>query len=144
VATPENFNRPYLARNAIDYWERWHISLSQFIRRNLFIPIQMALMRRTDGRALLLVASLAFTVSFLLGGLWHSVSWSWLAWGAVQAAGLVACNVYRAALLKRLGRKGLNRYPGQPLGAGGDGRRDVRVQWPSRCWSRRTPFQESY
>ena len=41
VATPENFNRPYLARNSIDFWERWHISLSQFIRRNLFIPIQV-------------------------------------------------------------------------------------------------------
>ncbi len=38
VATPENFNRPYLARNIIEFWERWHISLSQFIRRNIFIP----------------------------------------------------------------------------------------------------------
>ena len=57
VATPENFNRPYLARNMIDFWERWHISLSLFIRRNMFIPIQLALMRRTDGRRPLLVAS---------------------------------------------------------------------------------------
>ena len=50
VATPENFNRPYLARNVIDFWERWHISLSRFIRRNVFIPIQLSLMRLTDGR----------------------------------------------------------------------------------------------
>jgi D-alanyl-lipoteichoic acid acyltransferase DltB (MBOAT superfamily) len=110
MATPENFNRPYLARNVIEFWERWHISLSQFIRRNLFIPIQLALVRRTDARWPLLAASVAFAVSFLLCGLWHSVSLPWLAWGAFQAAGLVVCNLYRHALTKRLGRKGVNRY----------------------------------
>ncbi len=109
-ATPENFNRPYLARNVIEYWERWHISLSQFIRRNLFIPIQLALLRRTEGRSPLMAASLAFTVSFLLCGLWHSISWPWLAWGACQSAGLVACNYYKYALQKRLGRKGVKEY----------------------------------
>jgi D-alanyl-lipoteichoic acid acyltransferase DltB (MBOAT superfamily) len=114
VATPENFNRPYLARNPIDYWDRWHMSLSQFIRRNLFIPIQMALMRRTDGAHALGIASLAFTASFLLCGLWHNIGWNWLAWGAYQAAGLVVCNLYKAYLLKRLGRKGLNRYLANP------------------------------
>ena len=110
VATPENFHRPYLARNVIEYWERWHISLSQFIRRNLFIPIQLALMRSTEGRAPLTAASVAFTVSFLLCGLWHSISWPWLAWGACQAAGLVACNYYKYTLQKRLGRKGVKEY----------------------------------
>ncbi len=110
VATPENFDRPYLARNVIEFWERWHISLSMFIRRNLFFPIQLALMRWNDGRRPLLAASLAFTASFLLCGLWHSVSLPWLAWGAFQAAGLVACNLYRYALNRRLGRKGVQRY----------------------------------
>jgi alginate O-acetyltransferase complex protein AlgI len=110
VATPENFDRPYLARNVIDFWERWHISLSQFIRRNLFIPIQMTLMRRTDGGHPLLISSFAFTVSFLLCGLWHSIGWVWLAWGAFQASGLILCSLYRHFLIKRLGRKGYNRY----------------------------------
>jgi alginate O-acetyltransferase complex protein AlgI len=110
AATPENFNRPYLARNIIDFWERWHISLSQFIRRNIFIPVQLALMRRTDGRRPLLVASLAFGVSFLLCGLWHQISLRWLTWGAFHAAGLVVCNLYRYRLTKRLGRKGVNQY----------------------------------
>jgi D-alanyl-lipoteichoic acid acyltransferase DltB (MBOAT superfamily) len=110
VATPENFNRPYLARNVIEFWERWHISLSQFIRRNLFIPIQMALIRRSDGQAPLRAASIAFGVSFLLCGLWHSLSWPWVVWGGFQAAGLVICNFYRQFLLRRLGRKGVNQY----------------------------------
>jgi membrane protein involved in D-alanine export len=111
VATPENFNRPYLSRNIIEFWERWHISLSQFIRRNIFIPVQLGLLRWTDGRWPLLVASLAFTASFLLCGLWHQVNLRWLAWGAFHAAGLVTCNIYRNRLTKRLGgRKGVNRY----------------------------------
>ena len=114
VATPENFNRPYLARNLVEYWERWHISLSQFIRRNLFIPIQMALIRRTEGGRPLLAASIAFSVSFLLCGLWHSVSLPWLAWGACQSAGLIACTWYKQFLVDRLGRKGVKQYLANP------------------------------
>jgi D-alanyl-lipoteichoic acid acyltransferase DltB (MBOAT superfamily) len=114
VPAPENFNRPYLARNVIDFWERWHISLSQFIRRNLFIPIQMTLMRRTEGARPLLISSFAFTVSFLLCGLWHSIGWVWFAWGVFQASGLIACSLYRHFLIKRLGRKGYNRYMADP------------------------------
>jgi alginate O-acetyltransferase complex protein AlgI len=67
-------------------------------------------MRWTDGQRPLLVASLAFTVSFLLCGLWHQISLRYLAWGAFYAAGLVVCNLYRYWLTKWLGRKGVNRY----------------------------------
>ena len=95
VATPENFNKPFLARNIMDFWERWHISLSQFIRRNVFIPVQLSLMRKTGGRAPLWIASFAFLISFAFCGLWHGVSWPWFAWGLYQAAGLVTCNLYR-------------------------------------------------
>jgi D-alanyl-lipoteichoic acid acyltransferase DltB (MBOAT superfamily) len=114
VATPENFNRPYLARNVIDFWDRWHISLSQFIRRNVFIPIQLGLMRRTEGRRPLLIASVAFSVSFLLCGLWHNFMTSWLAWGAYQALGLIVCNAYKDFLTRRLGRQGVKRYLANP------------------------------
>jgi D-alanyl-lipoteichoic acid acyltransferase DltB (MBOAT superfamily) len=114
VATPENFNRPYLARNVIEYWERWHISLSLFIRRHVFIPIQLALMRATEGRAPLMAASVAFSASFVLCGLWHSISWPWLAWGVCQSAGLITCNSYKQVLLNRLGRKGVKAYLADP------------------------------
>ncbi len=110
VATPENFNRPYLARNMIDFWERWHMSLSLFIRRNLFIPLQLGLARRSDGRRPLAAASFAFTVSFVLCGAWHGVSPRFLAWGAMHASGLVVCNLYRHFLVRRLGRGGVAAY----------------------------------
>ncbi len=111
---PENFNRPFIARNMIDYWERWHISLSQFIRRNVFIPIQMTMLRSTGGASPLACASIAFLCSFLLCGVWHEISWRWFAWGLWHATGLVVCNLYRAFLLKKLGRKGVNAYMANP------------------------------
>ena len=110
VATPENFNKPYVARNLIDFWDRWHISLSRFIYRNIFIPVQLALLRRTGPQAALWCATVAFTVSFLLCGLWHELNLRWAAWGAMQAVGLVTVNWYRAWLQRRLDRESLNRY----------------------------------
>ena len=94
----------------IAFWERWHISLSQFIRRCIFIPAQLQMMRWTSGRHPVLVASAAFTASFLLCGLWHGLSWRFLLWGAMHAAALVICNVYRHFLTARLGRKGVLQY----------------------------------
>jgi D-alanyl-lipoteichoic acid acyltransferase DltB (MBOAT superfamily) len=110
VATPENFNHPLLARNVIDYWERWHISLSQFIRRNIFIPTQLWLLRLFDGRHILWCSSLSFLVSFLLCGLWHGISPGFAVWGALQAAGLIVTNLWRHILTRRLGAKGLKQY----------------------------------
>jgi D-alanyl-lipoteichoic acid acyltransferase DltB (MBOAT superfamily) len=110
VATPENFNRPLLARNVIDFWERWHISLSLFIRRNLFIPLQMLAMRRTGGRHALGCAIGAVVISFLFCGLWHGLTWQFFSWGAIQALGLAATYVYGYFLQQRLGTKGAKAY----------------------------------
>lgn len=110
VRTPENFDRPYLARNMIDFWERWHISLSLFIRRNIFIPTQMWAMRRTRGDWPLTCATLAFTLSFVLCGLWHELDLRFLAWGCLHALGLIVTNWYRHLLRMRLGSRGIQQY----------------------------------
>jgi D-alanyl-lipoteichoic acid acyltransferase DltB (MBOAT superfamily) len=114
VHTPENFNRPYFARNMIAFWERWHISLSLWIRRNLFFPVQIALLRRTDGKKPLLCASIGFVVAFLLCGMWHGIAWNFFVWGAMHASGLVIVNYYRVFLTKRLGSKGVKAYLANP------------------------------
>jgi membrane protein involved in D-alanine export len=114
VATPENFFRPYFSRNMIIFWERWHISLSLWIRRNLFFPVQIALLRRTDGKKPLLCASVGFTVAFLLCGLWHGIALNFLVWGAMQALGLIIVNIYRSFLQARLGSKGMKVYLANP------------------------------
>jgi D-alanyl-lipoteichoic acid acyltransferase DltB (MBOAT superfamily) len=114
VRTPENFNRPYFARNITVFWERWHITLSLWIRRNLFFPIQVALMRRTGGKRAMLCAAVAFAVSFLLCGLWHGIAWNFVVWGVMHASGLIIVNVYRGFLAKRLGSKGVKQYLANP------------------------------
>lgn len=121
IATPENFNRPYLARNAIDFWNRWHISLAHFIRRNLFIPIQLHLTRRLGGRYPLAIASVAFSIAFVLCGLWHGLTINFLLWGVIHAAALVIANLWRAWLKKRLGTAGVKRYLA-----------DRRIKWLAR------------
>jgi D-alanyl-lipoteichoic acid acyltransferase DltB (MBOAT superfamily) len=110
VATPENFRRPYLARNITDFWERWHISLSMWIRRNLFFPMQISFVRRTNGKYALWCASIAIFISFVLCGAWHGLNEPFLLWGLVNALGLVAVNLYRHWLRKWLGSKGVARY----------------------------------
>ena len=114
-ATPENFNHPLVARNITQFWERWHISLSLFIRRNLYIPIQLGLGRKTGNARPLATASIAIAVSFLLCGLWHHISWRFLAWGGIHAAGLIASNLYKHFLQRKLGRNGVKQYLARPV-----------------------------
>jgi D-alanyl-lipoteichoic acid acyltransferase DltB (MBOAT superfamily) len=114
VSTPENFNRPLLARNLIEFWERWHISLSMFIRRNIFIPVQLWLMRRNDARTPLLSAIVAIAISFVLCGVWHGIGLGYLIWGTVQATGLIVARVYGHVLQSRLGKAGLKNYLDNP------------------------------
>ncbi|NLG35465.1 MAG: MBOAT family protein [Lentisphaerae bacterium] len=72
---PDNFNAPYFATSLQDFWRRWHISLSTWLRDYLYIP--MGGSRRGSRRT---YANLFIT--FLLGGLWHGAAWTFLLWGA--------------------------------------------------------------
>lgn len=112
VPTPENFRNPLAARNIVEFWERWHISLSQFIRRNLFIPGQLAMMRAFPRASAIGLQSIVLAGSFVACGLWHGLTLRFLAWGAIHAVGVVGCNLYREFLTKVLGKKGLKSYLG--------------------------------
>jgi alginate O-acetyltransferase complex protein AlgI len=110
VATPLNFDRPYFSRNITEFWERWHISLSMWIRRNLFFPIQIGLLRRTDGKHALACASFAIFLAFVLCGIWHGLTLPFLYWGLLHGSALSISNLYRYWLKKKLGAKGVARY----------------------------------
>ena len=110
IRTPENFERPFRSRNLMEFWDRWHITLSLFIRRNLFFPIQIALVRRSRTPHPLLFAALATAVSFTLAGLWHGIDRGWLAWGLLHAGGLVVVRLWAYALQRRLSPSQLDRY----------------------------------
>jgi D-alanyl-lipoteichoic acid acyltransferase DltB (MBOAT superfamily) len=110
LRTPENFDRPYLARDMVDFWQRWHVSLSEWIRRNVFVPLQLFLQRRYPSLPVLASSSASVLVSFGLCGLWHMVSVRYALWGLMHAVGVIAANVWRATLTRRLGRAGYQAY----------------------------------
>jgi alginate O-acetyltransferase complex protein AlgI len=93
---PENFNRPYLARNISDFWRRWHISLSSWLRDYLYIPLGGN--RHHRDRNLLM--------TMVLGGLWHGAAWTFVLWGAYHGLLLV---LYRH--LPRLPEADWTRHP---------------------------------
>jgi alginate O-acetyltransferase complex protein AlgI len=72
---PENFQAPYLSRSITEFWRRWHISLSTWLRDYLYIPLGGN--RRGSARTLL-----NLMVVMVLGGLWHGAAWTFLLWGA--------------------------------------------------------------
>ena len=78
-----NFRMPYFAVNPSDFWRRWHISLSSWLRDYLYIPLG-----GNRGRPFRVVRNLMLTM--LLGGLWHGAGWTFLAWGAFHGALLCA------------------------------------------------------
>ena len=76
---PVNFRRPYLAFSITDFWHRWHMSLSKWLRDYLYIPLG-----GNRGGTLGTYRNLMLTM--LLGGLWHGANWTFIVWGALQGA----------------------------------------------------------
>jgi len=92
----ENFNYPYIARSIREFWRRWHISLSNWFRDYLYIPLGGN--QRGERRA---YANLV--IVFLLCGLWHGASWPFVLWGAWHGAFLVAERAGVDRVLRRIG-----------------------------------------
>ncbi len=90
---PENFQMPYSSRNIAEFWRRWHISLSRWFRDYLFLPLEMAF--RSNPNPTLRV-SLNMMITMLLCGLWHGPSWTFVAWGGLHGAALVAQRIWTA------------------------------------------------
>jgi alginate O-acetyltransferase complex protein AlgI len=91
VRLPQNFNWPYVAQNIQDFWQRWHISLSSWIRDYVYIPLggsRKGLLRKVANGIL----------AFALCGLWHGAAWNFLLWGLYHGCGLAVCSSYRKVL----------------------------------------------
>ncbi len=89
---PLNFHSPYKARSITEFWHRWHMTLSRFLRDYLYIPLggnrRGPLRRYTN-----------LMLTMLLGGLWHGAGWTFVAWGALHGALLVLHGLWRSAVV---------------------------------------------
>ena len=88
IRLPVNFNSPYLAANIQDFWRRWHITLSRFLRDYLYVPLG-------GNRAGDMRVAANIMATFLLGGLWHGAGWTFLVWGGLHGAALVGFRVWQ-------------------------------------------------
>ena len=82
VVLPLNFNSPYKAVNIIEFWRRWHMTLSRFLRDYLYIPLG-------GNRKGIIRKHLNLLVTMLLGGLWHGANWTFLVWGGLHGIYLI-------------------------------------------------------
>jgi D-alanyl-lipoteichoic acid acyltransferase DltB (MBOAT superfamily) len=106
---PENFDRPYLSRNILDFWNRWHQTLGSFIRDYLFMPMYKAIVERLPRQAPSL-ALLCYFLAFLLAGIWHGSTANFAIFGALHGLGASAAKLWETAITRRFGRPGLRRY----------------------------------
>ena len=83
---PINFNTPYLANNLRDFWQRWHISLSSWIRDYIYIPLG-------GSRHGFVRTQVNLMLAMLISGLWHGASYNFIIWGAIHGAGVVLLNI---------------------------------------------------
>jgi len=93
IRLPVNFNSPYKATSISDFWRRWHITLSHFLRDYLYIPLG-----GNRNGAMRQQANLMITM--LLGGLWHGASWTFVFWGGLHGAYLVINHTWSALAAK--------------------------------------------
>ncbi len=93
---PENFNHPYIAQSITDFWRRWHISLSRWMRDYLYIPL---------GGNKVSNARLYFNlwVVFLISGFWHGAEWTFIAWGAYHGFFLAIERLFLLKITSRIG-----------------------------------------
>jgi len=96
----ENFRSPYLAVSPSDFWRRWHISLSTWLRDYLFLPLSYAVMRRIRSDRVLFLKTESFAYilgtmgTMFLAGLWHGAAWHYVAWGSYYGLLMVLYHLF--------------------------------------------------
>lgn len=89
IKLPINFYSPYKAASIIEFWRRWHITLSSFLRDYLYIPLG-------GNRKGLFQKCVNIFVTMLIGGLWHGANWTFVLWGGTHGLGIVCNHLFRA------------------------------------------------
>jgi len=102
---PENFDRPFAADNLMSFWSRWHMTLSAWLKRYVYDPLLLNMMRQASSRAWEpYIGGFALFVTFFLVGVWHGRTSEFLVFGLSQGVGVGGNQMYQILLAKRLGR----------------------------------------
>ena len=116
VRLPENFDRPFSASSFIDFWNRWHITLSTWLKTYVYNPLLVALMRRIPSLALQpLLGVFCFFVTFFLVGVWHGRTSEFIFFGVLQGGGVAINKLWQLGITRTLGRKGYKALASNPV-----------------------------
>lgn len=119
IELPENFNRPFASRNFLDFWSRWHMTLSNWFKVYVFNPLLMALTARfQDFVAQSVLGVAAFFVTFLIMGMWHGTTSVFLVYGLAMGAGASANKLWQIGMTRYFGKKGYRTISGNLFYAG--------------------------
>jgi D-alanyl-lipoteichoic acid acyltransferase DltB (MBOAT superfamily) len=107
VRLPENFNRPFSAPSFLEFWNRWHITLSNWLKAYVYNPLLLVLMRRIPSLSLQsYLGVISFFVTFFLIGIWHGRTSEFAVYGVLLGGGAAVNKLWQSSLTARLGRKG--------------------------------------
>jgi D-alanyl-lipoteichoic acid acyltransferase DltB (MBOAT superfamily) len=95
IDIPKNFNAPYRSKSISEFWQRWHISLSNFITNYLFTP-----MLKSMGQATLNTSVVAVLLAMAIAGLWHGPAWTYILFGTLHGVALAANQVFKKKKIK--------------------------------------------
>jgi D-alanyl-lipoteichoic acid acyltransferase DltB (MBOAT superfamily) len=107
VRLPENFDRPFTASSVLEFWNQWHMTLSNWFKTYVYNPLLVALMRRISSLALEpLLAVFCFFVTFFLVGIWHGRTSEFVIFGLLTGGGISINKLWQLGLARAMGRKG--------------------------------------
>jgi D-alanyl-lipoteichoic acid acyltransferase DltB (MBOAT superfamily) len=107
IRLPENFDRPFAASSVIEFWNRWHITLSNWLKTYAYNPLLVALMRRIPSLALEpFLGVFCFFVTFFLVGVWHGRTSEFVFFGVLTGGGMSINKLWELELIRVIGRKG--------------------------------------
>ena len=113
---PENFRAPFFSEGFMEFWNRWHMTLSNWLKRYVYTPLLMGLMRRMPAPGLANGFNVfAYFVTFFLIGLWHGQTPMFFMYGVFLGLGVSANKLYQIVMIKRLGRAGYRALCARPL-----------------------------
>ena len=93
---PKNFDSPYQSRNPQEFWRRWHMSLSRWLKSYLYIPLggnRSIMGRKVKDK--IAAGNVNSFITMLLGGLWHGASWNFVIWGALNGLGMIVYKIWK-------------------------------------------------
>jgi alginate O-acetyltransferase complex protein AlgI len=106
VRLPENFDRPFSASSVLDFWNQWHMTLSNWLKTYVYNPLLLALMRRISSPVLEpFLGVFCFFVTFFLIGLWHGRTSEFVVFGALTGAGMSINKLWQVLLSRSMGSK---------------------------------------